>query len=1120
MEYVPPKLNYSFPEGDVIRYPATSAVFVIHNIDDVVHPSLNCTWNFNDSAICELSFSLNFTYGDYNAYVQDFDPENPGMHRVSISCTNGLAWLNETRYILYGRKLENVTFTLEENTRIFPVNQPVTFAVSGVYGSFNTTYGFHWGDNHTGIQIMPEHMNFQVVYSYPTGGNFTPYVDILEDGNITTHWENETSYITIQEFIKDVQLHAYLDVESGPTTYNFSLFNSGPKIPSQIFCDWSCNGEPTVGVYYGDLEVNTNYSFQCDYGSIVGEVNVTANCSNLFSYQYFEKTVTTYVVLSDVTIHPITSTIVATGGTVIFQINATGGSHDNLYTLVFGDGVIYIERKGIHEDFNVSHIFSFVGNYTVSLLASDAWASFYMNVTDTVIVQNPITSLNLELTETLLAYPGTGEATLTANTGVTPTDVHCKVDFPDGQFSYSFASNFSVGKSVVVEGVLDSVLTFGDNLVEANCSNLISSQVANSTCYVQEKIQIAFAVNEKYAAVMDTVTYNVTMTAGSHVTMLTSNVTGLNVSEMDTTCYSESNYKCQLPLQYNAPGVYNFTMFAYNNVSSDDYSLQDAVTIRCPIKGVTVTGPEFVPYPSGIVSFLVLSNEMLCPPDGAKLLWEYDSSSINVTRIQNLTEGYTFEKTYSYEDVGFKNEQFLICNEVSNELVSTDLTIIELLNGTEFSVDHLLAEEHMTISFTGSTTNGSHLTYVIDYGDGDVETSVCDPNVNVRNQIHTFQHAYTDTGNYTVTLNVSNMYGFEVFQKYIHIANGIPELTLTSDGPILTPPGYISFTLNGTYEQVPNDVECLWELGDGYTQYSHTGNLTLPMTVSFQYQPTYETFTSALRTTVNCVNPVSNKTTEVVTVIEGNPIVMASLVDNGPVQPNEQITSTLIVEKRGYHACFVFTVDNSSYLFGAADCPSRFTGNYTSFEAVTNETGTLELNFTISTKGVYILVVKAFNNYQLVEIKDSILVLDEKCDPPVVGLGTIGRNIQTPKMSLKSQHSITRGSIEIICYHDFRYISSWVIRRVIDWENGIFENVTHIPNPSSPVLLVPARELDLGVYWVTLTVTMELLPILVKVTESAYLEIVPTPITVTLIGGSHRMMNYNEPKADFTVSKQ
>ena len=405
--------------------------------------------------------------------------------------------------------------------------------------------------------------------------------------------------------------------------------------------------------------------------------------------------------------------------------------------------------------------------------------------------------------------------------------------------------------------------------------------------------------------------------------------------------------------------------------------------------------------------------------------------------------------------------------------------------------------------------------YQLNFGD-DSSTEEC---FNTTMNIIIIPHTYS-FGVFQAFLTINDSY--TVHTRSIQISYAPLELTLESNSPVLTPPGYIVFVLNGTEKRV-NNIKCLWDFGDTKSLHAHCGDLILPMTLTFQYKPTYETFKSELKTVVTCEGIGNSSTAEVVTAIEGNPILMTSLTNNGPVHPNDLVTSTLTVESHGYDACFVVTIetvknygndtcsvvslDTNTSLYGALDCPSRFNGTYSSFQAVLNETEKIEFNYTADCVGLIKVTVEAFNSYHLVELSDLVVVLEKNCRPPSLDLGTRGIRIEDPIIWKKSRDFVHRGTFVFSCDFDVRYVFTWFIKRHIS--NDDFVDVNH-ESPNSPVLFVPANALDLGTHLATLTVTMYGLHVPVNTSKHLYVHMVKSPISVSFAGGLQRNMSVTE----------
>lgn len=127
-----------------------------------------------------------------------------------------------------------------------------------------------------------------------------------------------------------------------------------------------------------------------------------------------------------------------------------------------------------------------------------------------------------------------------------------------------------------------------------------------------------------------------------------------------------------------------------------------------------------------------------------------------------------------------------------------------------------------------ASTETKNTEWLWDFGDG---TQATDQNP---------RHVYTSSGNYTVTLKVTNDKGcYSAYTKtsYIQIAGGVQSSFTNTLPTVCRPPFNISFTNNSTG---PNTLTWFWKFGDGQTStsknpvhtYNSPGNYTITLSTT------------------------------------------------------------------------------------------------------------------------------------------------------------------------------------------------------------------------------------------------------------------------------------------------
>jgi gliding motility-associated-like protein len=201
--------------------------------------------------------------------------------------------------------------------------------------------------------------------------------------------------------------------------------------------------------------------------------------------------------------------------------------------------------------------------------------------------------------------------------------------------------------------------------------------------------------------------------------------------------------------------------------------------------------------------------------------WFWDFGNGATATLQNPSTTYFTPGTYTVK-LTVTNAQG------SNTLTRTQYITVYGKPAVNFTVSDSTACFPHHAQFTDLSTASAgtvNNAWLWDLGDGSQQTQ--------QNPLHT----YTTTGNYTVTLKITNdkgCYSVVTKQAYIRIAGGVVSGFTNTQPAICRPPFNISFTNNSTG---PGALSWFWDFGDGNTAtqqspvhtYNSPGNYTVTL---------------------------------------------------------------------------------------------------------------------------------------------------------------------------------------------------------------------------------------------------------------------------------------------------
>jgi len=205
--------------------------------------------------------------------------------------------------------------------------------------------------------------------------------------------------------------------------------------------------------------------------------------------------------------------------------------------------------------------------------------------------------------------------------------------------------------------------------------------------------------------------------------------------------------------------------------------------------------------------------------------WAWDFGDGATSTEQNPTHQYTTNGQYTVS---------LTVTDLSNAQDTKTVTnYITVANdpGASFTANFPITHVNTTISFTdNSTTNGTIAHWFWDFGDGS--------NSGLQNP----QHQYTSSGQYTVSLTITDEFGSDTMTRTNYIAIDVPPTAaFVSDIQSAGTNENITFTDQST--SFGTISAWSWNFGDGNTstlqnpvhQYTSTGNYTVSLTVIDEY---------------------------------------------------------------------------------------------------------------------------------------------------------------------------------------------------------------------------------------------------------------------------------------------
>ncbi len=544
-----------------------------------------------------------------------------------------------------------------------------------------------------------------------------------------------------------------------------------PSLSGISFTDFI--GEPTSGtaplsVQFTDISTGTSTAWNWTFGDgsynethnpehiylAPGTYTVTLRTNNLAGSNTTTKS--NYIVVDPAPVIPPTAAFIGTPtsgvATLDVMFNDTSSDSPTVWRWDFGDGLTSMER-------NISHTYGAPGNYTVSLIASNAGGA------DREIKSNYIHVAPAAITPPTAAFTGT------------PTD---------GIATFAVMFNDTSSDSPTIWR-----WDFGDGLtsMEQNIShtygapgNYTASLIASNAGGADREIKSNYIHVAPAAVTPPTANFDASPREGVATldVAFEDDSVGATLWQWDFGDHGATSMEPNPSHMYGAPGNYTVSLVASNAGGSDTETKTDFIHVS----------PAAIPPP--------VANFTGTPRDGTNSLTVTftDSSTPSATLWQwTFGDGnISFEPSPVHEYVSPGN--YTVSLTASNAGGSDTLTRIDYIHVSGSAVAAPIANftgtptsgaAPLTVVFTDSSTNTPNA-WSWTFGDGNVT------NATVQNPVHT----YLTRGNYTVSLTASNAGGSDTITRvnYITVRNA----SLEKVGIFQNGSWYLDYNGNGVFD--------------------------------------------------------------------------------------------------------------------------------------------------------------------------------------------------------------------------------------------------------------------------------------------------------------------------------
>ncbi|PKL60993.1 MAG: hypothetical protein CVV31_13800, partial [Methanomicrobiales archaeon HGW-Methanomicrobiales-2] len=674
-----------------------------------------------------------------------------------------------------------------------------TYATAGIYTvtlNASNAYGSSVSVVADGIRVLPAPVaNFTyapsegnapltVTFTDASAGNVTAWHWVFGDGNTSAEQNPAHTYANAGIYTVSLNVSNTYGFDVSTVTdaisvllapaANFTYAPDEGNAPLIVTFTDTSSGNVTAWLWgFGDGNASTEQSPVHNYAS-AGTYTVTLNASN--SYGSNTSVITNAISVLPTPVANFTHTPDEGNAPLAVQFNDASTGNVTAWAWDFGDGTTSDKQ-------NPSHTYEIPGAYTITLNVSNAYGFDVSTVTDGVsVLPAPIANF----THT----PGEGNAPLTVqfNDASLGNVTAWHWDFGDGNESIEQSPSHTYTTAGIYTISLNASNTYGFNVSTVSDAALVlPPPAANFTCTPGE----------------GNAPLTVTFTDAS-----AGNVTAWHWAFGDGNTSTDRN----TTHIYEAAGTYTVSLNVSNAYGSDIATVSDAVLVLSPPTASFTFAPQ-----EGNAPLAVQFNDT---SSGSVTAWLWTFGDGQTSAEQHPVHTYVSAGAYTVS---------LNASNAYGWNVSTVMDGVGVLPapGAIFTYAPDEGNAPLTVTFTDASA-GNVTAWTWDFGDGNVSS--------LQNPTHT----YANAGIYTVSLNSSNVYGFNASV----VADAVRVLPAPSAGFTFVPgEGNAPLVVQFADTSSGNVTAWLWDFGDGNAStdrnathiYANPGTFTVTLNASNAY---------------------------------------------------------------------------------------------------------------------------------------------------------------------------------------------------------------------------------------------------------------------------------------------
>lgn len=433
------------------------------------------------------------------------------------------------------------------------------------------------------------------------------------------------------------------------------------------------------------------------------------------------------------------------------------------------------------------------------------------------------------------------------------------IDYGDGNTSLPIPRTYS-GELDDTTEVTYSYLDPGSKTVVVTAINLFGSDQASLNIDVVEAISGQdIQLEHVYHITDEVITFRVTVEGGSAVTSTITYDDGSATEQLQHLMLDASKSPVVFTKAYSVAGSYSPSV-SFSNCLGTVTKVVPMLVIQVPLVAIELeanTDPAAVP---GNVTYSVRNAAALPNPTDPFCQWIFADGETLTTDAAQLMAGseHTVSHYYDGQLTGIAPTSLNCSNVISYAMIELTVTLQRVIDTVTLTASSEALPVNSMAHFQVKCLAGSHVQFVMTYGDGSVDTIPHHDQLNSTSP-YNLTHVYLFPQNYTTSIRAENDVSSQTTPLQIAIEVPIVSVTIIPDKTYVSfPTGKASFKAIIPTDEQPTNVFCEWNYGDGTPLESTYSSVVQPSDVISKSHTYSEDAVEQVNVTVTCSNIVSS----------------------------------------------------------------------------------------------------------------------------------------------------------------------------------------------------------------------------------------------------------------------